>query len=134
MLQEREMDRDEIVRISAQVLELTNQLEEINENLKKSQENEKFLTAELAAVKSGEPKNRRSETEDDDLEDFGDSGGSEYLLGEIEDLKSGSQITEIVIFRTSLIANFDFKACSILHLMIKSWSLHLNILIRNFQI
>ena len=114
MLQEREMDRDEIVRISAQVLELTNQLEEINENLKKSQENEKFLAAELAAVKSGEPKNRRSETEDDDLEDFGDSGGSEYLLGEIEDLKSGSQITEIVIFRTSLIANFDLKACSIL--------------------
>ena len=111
MLQEREMDRDEIVRISAQVLELTNQLEEINETLKKSQENEKFLAAELAAVKSGEPKNRRDETEDDDLEDFGDSGGSEYLLGEIEDLKSGSSKTEIVIFRKSLIANFDFKAC-----------------------
>ena len=54
MLQEREMDRDEIVRISAQVLELTNQLEEITENLKTSQENEKFLEAELSAFKSGE--------------------------------------------------------------------------------
>lgn len=114
MLQEREMDRDEIVRISAQVLELTNQLEEINENLKKSQENEKFLAAELASVKSGEPKNGRGETEDDDLEDFGDSGGSEYLLGEIEDLKSGSSKTAILILRKSLIANFNLKVCSIL--------------------
>merc|ERR1712050_59545 len=74
MLQEREMDRDEIVRVSAQGLELTNQLEDMKNQL------------EAEKAKKGEKPPK--EEDEDDLEDFGDDGpGQQFYLNEIEDLK-----------------------------------------------
>merc|ERR1711990_520915 len=97
MLTERDMQQDELVRVSAQIMELTNRIDELENEL--SDEKEIRIEAENKLeelefkmaeneVGSGPKTPKAAEGDDeDDLEEFPDGNDKDYLLGEIEDLK-----------------------------------------------
>merc|ERR1711990_1187774 len=97
MLTERDMQQDELVRVSAQIMELTNRIDELENELSDEKEIRieaenkleelEFKMAENEAG-SGRKTPKAAEGDDeDDLEEFPDGNDKDYLLGEIEDLK-----------------------------------------------